>query len=110
MSRTTYQVITQGKFAPLTDEQRAALLARVDDHGVLNARFTEEGTVTYDRSLYAFSFRVLIPATDKDTERVVLAKAEERATATVRELGADCRDLRSVSTDLASIKIRRKGR
>lgn len=110
MSRSTYQVITSGRFAPLDDEQRAALVAQADDHGVLSARFTEEGTITYDLPPYAFTFRVLIPVGEDDTERLVLSKAEELATAAVRELGADCRDLRSRSSDLAAIKIRRTGR
>ncbi|MET9660190.1 DUF6204 family protein [Streptomyces sp. NPDC006510] len=106
MSRSTYQVITQGRFAPLDDEQRAALIAQADDHGVLTARFTEEGTITYDLPLYAFAFRVLIPVGEDDTERLVLSKAEELATAAVRELGAGCQDLRSRSSDLARIKVR----
>ncbi|MEV7171536.1 DUF6204 family protein [Streptomyces sp. NPDC093224] len=109
-SSTTYQVLTRGKFAPLDEEQRASLLAQVDDHGVLSARFTEEGTVNYERGLHGFTFRVLIPATDDDTEELVLSQAEELAVAAVARLGAGCLDLKSVSTDLASIKIKRKGR
>lgn len=108
MSRSTYQVITRGRFAPLDDEQRAALVAQADDHGVLSARFTEEGTVTYELPPHTFTFRVLIPVGDDDTERLVLSKAEELATAAVRRLGADCQDLRSRSSDLAAIKIRRR--
>ncbi|WP_103534495.1 DUF6204 family protein [Streptomyces sp. SM11] len=109
-SDTTYQVLTRGKFAPLDEEQRASLLAQADEHGVLSARFTDVGTVAYERGLHGFTFRVLIPATDDDTEELVLAQAEELATTAVRKLGADCVELKSVSTDLASIKIKRKGR
>ncbi|MDJ0380468.1 DUF6204 family protein [Streptomyces sp. G-G2] len=110
ISSTTYQVLTRGKFAPLDEEQRASLLAQVDAHGVLSARFTAEGTVAYERGLHGFTFRVLIPASDDDTEELVLAQAEELAEAAVGRLGAECVELKSVSTDLASIKIKRKGR
>ncbi|GAA2710196.1 MULTISPECIES: DUF6204 family protein [Streptomyces] len=110
MSSTTYQVLTQGRFADLDDAQRAALVAKAGEHDVFSARFTEEGTVTYERHLRGFTFRVLVPADEEDTEAVVHAKAEELATAAVRGLGAGCRDLRSTSTDMASIKIKRKGR
>ncbi|MEV4844839.1 DUF6204 family protein [Micromonospora matsumotoense] len=108
MAGKTYQVIVRGKFAPLGDEQRAALLARADEHEVFQARFTEEGTVTYERSLLAFTFRCLIPATGEDAEAVVIGRAEALAAAAIAELGAGHRDLRSVSTDLDNIKIRHR--
>ncbi|MEV0328196.1 DUF6204 family protein [Micromonospora echinospora] len=110
MTRKTYQVIVRGTFAPLDEEQRAALLAEADEHDVFGARFTEEGTVTYERSLLTFTFRCVVPATDEDEEAVVIGRAEALAAAAVRGLGADHRDLTSVSTDLDSIKIRRRGR
>ncbi|MFE0589846.1 DUF6204 family protein [Micromonospora echinospora] len=109
-ARKTYQVIVRGKFAPLDGEQRAALLAVADQHDVFGARFTEEGTVTYERSLLTFTFRCVVPATEEDGEAVVTGRAEALAAAAVRELGAECRDLTSVSTDLDSIRIRRRGR
>ena len=78
---------------------------------MFRARFTEEGTVTYVRSLLtSFTFRCVVPATEGDKEEVVIGKAEALAAAAVRGLGADYRDLTSVSTDLDSIKIRQRGR
>ncbi|MFJ9844312.1 DUF6204 family protein [Kitasatospora sp. NPDC101155] len=76
MSGTTYQVITHGNFAELTDEQRASLVAQAGEHDLFKARFTEEGTVTYEPALLTFTFRVLIPATADDTEDLVLGRAE----------------------------------
>ncbi|RGC67874.1 hypothetical protein C5N14_16830 [Micromonospora sp. MW-13] len=110
MTSKAYQVIVRGRFAPLDDEQRAALLARADEHDVFAARFTEEGTVTYERSLLTFTFRCVVPATAEDREDVVIGRAERLAAAAVRGLGADHRDLSSVSTDLDSIKVRQRGR
>jgi hypothetical protein len=106
MARKTYQVIVRGKFAPLDDEQRPALLAKADEHDVFRAKFTEEGTVTYERSLLAFTFRCVVPATEEDKEAVVIGKAEALPAAAGLGLGADYRDLKSVSTDLDNIKIR----
>jgi hypothetical protein len=110
MSGTTYQVITHGKFADLTDEQRASLVAQAGEHDLFKARFTEEGTVTYEPALLTFTFRVLIPATEDDTEDLVLGRAEKLAAAAIHELRGEYRDLRSVSTDLSKIKVKRKGR
>jgi len=108
MTRKNYQVIVRGRFAPLDDGQRSALLARADEHDVLQARFTEQGTVTYERSLLGFTFRCLVPATEEDESAQVIGRAETLAAAAVRALGAEHRDLRSVSTDLDSIRIRRR--
>ncbi|GAA2037861.1 DUF6204 family protein [Catenulispora yoronensis] len=113
MSPKTYQVITHGKFDVLTDEQRAALIAQADDHDLYKARFTEEGTVTYEPALLTFTFRCLVPATEETGEADVadvLSKAEHLAAAAIAELGGTCGDLRSAATDLSGIKIKRKGR
>ncbi|MET7751168.1 DUF6204 family protein [Micromonospora sp. NPDC005367] len=109
MARKTYRVIVRGKFAPLDDEQRAALLTKADEHDVFRAKFTEDGTVTYERSLIGFTFRCVVPATEEEKEAAVIGRAEAPAAAAVRRLGADLRDLTSVSTDLDNIKICRRG-
>ncbi|MGW0364702.1 DUF6204 family protein [Streptomyces sp. NPDC002990] len=41
-----------------------------EDHGVLSARFTEDGTLTYESGLHGFTFRLLVPASDPTTARV----------------------------------------
>ncbi|MDT0529860.1 DUF6204 family protein [Micromonospora sp. DSM 115977] len=111
MTRKTYQVIVRGKFASLSHEQRAALLAKADEHDVFRAGFTEEGTVTYERSLLSsFTFRCVVRASEDDEEEVVIGRAEALAAAAVRGLGVGYRDLTSVSTDLDSIKVRQRGR
>ncbi|MET7747751.1 hypothetical protein [Micromonospora sp. NPDC005367] len=48
------------------------------------------------------------PATASAREAVVIGKAEALAAAAVRGLGADYCDLKSVSTDVDNIKIRRR--
>ncbi|MEU8025202.1 DUF6204 family protein [Micromonospora haikouensis] len=110
MADKAYQVIVRGRFAPLDAGQRAALLARADEHEVFAARFTEEGTVTYERSLLGFTFRCVVRATAEDAAEVVTGRAEALAASAVRGLGADHGDLTSVATDLDSIKVRPRGR
>ncbi|MFF5026140.1 DUF6204 family protein [Streptomyces collinus] len=110
MPRKSYQVIVYGKFAPLDDDQRAKLLAVADQHDLFHSKFTEEGTVTYERTLLTFTFRCAVKADAEDKTEKVVAGVEELATAAVRDLGADVRDLRSVCTDLETIKIKRRGR
>lgn len=107
MTHTTYRVLTHGRFGPLTGEQRAALIARAGEHGLLAARFTGEGTVTYDPSLLSFTFRCVV---DAEGEPGALGAAEERATAAVAALGGTCAGLRSTATDMSAVKINRKGR
>ncbi|MFE4643489.1 DUF6204 family protein, partial [Streptomyces sp. NPDC056730] len=44
----TYRVIVRGTWDGLTDDDRARLLADVDQHGLAQMRFTPEGSLTYD--------------------------------------------------------------
>lgn len=110
MSEKKYQVIVRGTFETLDDSQRQHLLDHAAEHELLTARFTEEGTVTYELPPRTFTFRCLIPAGTAEEEDTVLARAEEQAAAAVRGLGVEGRDLKSVSTDLESIKIRPRRR
>ena len=66
-----YRVTVRGQFDGLTDDQRHRLLADADVHDTVTAgRFTEEGTVTYQRDLVGFTFRYIVaaagPAGDSD--------------------------------------------
>lgn len=110
MSDKTYRVITHGRFGALTDEQRAALIARAGDHDLYSAQFTAKGTVTYEPALLAFTFRCVVPATGETRESEVLREAESLAATAIGELGGTFTDLRSSATDQSAIKIKRKGR
>jgi hypothetical protein len=58
-----YRVTVRGQFDRLTDEQRQRLLVDADAHDTVTAgRFTEEGTVTYQRDLVGFTFRYIVHA------------------------------------------------
>ncbi|MFE0254015.1 DUF6204 family protein [Streptomyces sp. NPDC059010] len=107
--RHTYRVIVRGTWEGLTDAARARLLAEAAEHGLTSMRFTEEGSLSYEPSpLKHFSMRYVVVSDAADGEEMAGALAEERAEATLRELGYGFRDLRSTVTDLDTMKINRK--
>ncbi|MBC9713365.1 hypothetical protein H9Y04_12370 [Streptomyces sp. TRM66268-LWL] len=106
----TYRVIVRGAFEDLGDETRARLLAEVDEHGMTAMRFSEEGSLAYDRTLKHFSFRYVAVSDSEDGEEMAGAIAEDRAEGALRELGTGHGALKSTVTDMDTMKINRKGR
>ena len=100
-----YRVTVRGWFDGLTSDQRAALLAVAPEHDVVSVgAFTEAGTLTYERSLHTFTFRVQLRETDEDApEALALERATEMATAEVEALGAAHRNVRATATDMGSM-------
>jgi hypothetical protein len=75
-----YRVTVRGQFDRLSDEQRQVLLAAADAHDTVTAgRFTEEGTVTYQRDLVGFTFRYIVHAAGPDGEGDAAIEGELRA-------------------------------
>ncbi|MFB7914306.1 DUF6204 family protein [Streptomyces sp. NPDC056061] len=105
----TYRVIVRGTWDGLTDEARARLLSEVDEHGLSAMRFTEEGSLAYDRVLKHFSFRFAVVSDAADGEEMASAIAEDRAEALLKKLGCGHGELRSTATDMDTMKINRKG-
>lgn len=68
----------RGQFGPLDEETRTRLLAEAEAHDHMHARFTKDGTFTYDAKLQAFSFRFEVRVNDDEDPEVV---ASERANA-----------------------------
>ena len=60
MAQRTYRVTVRGRFDGLDDATRARLLSEAAEHDVLVARFTDDGTLTYDQRLDAFQHRVVV--------------------------------------------------
>ncbi|HEY9556694.1 MAG TPA: DUF6204 family protein [Acidimicrobiales bacterium] len=99
-----FRVTVRGWFDGLDDERRAALLAVADDHDVVSVgAYTEAGTLTYERSLHTFTFRVQLRAEGDDAEAEVLERATALATDRLADLGAGHRDVRANAKDMASI-------
>ncbi len=109
MSDHIYRVIARGQFENLEENTRAALLAVVDKHDLLNAQFSDEGTLTYDRALRSFTFRCAVrAAADGDGPDEAAMLGEDKAAATLRAMGCGFRDLRTTSTDMEKVKVRRR--
>ncbi|MFD6338225.1 DUF6204 family protein [Streptomyces sp. NPDC060131] len=106
----TYRVIVRGTWDGLADDDRARLLADVDQHGLAQMRFTPEGSLTYDAALKHFSYRFVVVSDAADGEEMAGALAEDRAETALRALGCGHRELRSTVTDMDTMKINRKGR
>lgn len=104
----TYRVLVRGRFTDLDAAGRARLLAAADEHDMLNGGFSEEGTLTYDRALDFFSFRVQLRAEVEPTDRAVCDRGLALAARAVEAFGVDFRDLRASATDQDQIKVRRR--
>jgi hypothetical protein len=104
----TYRVLVRGRFTGLDDAGRARLLAVADRHDLLGGGFSAAGSLSYDRALDFFSFRVELRAEVEATDRAVCDRGLVLAARAVEELGVDFRDMRASATDLDLIKVRRR--
>ncbi|MFE0648250.1 DUF6204 family protein [Streptomyces sp. NPDC059534] len=104
----TYRVIVRGTFDGLSEESRTRLLAEADAHGLTAMQFTDEGSLTYDRTLKHFSYRLVVVSDAADGDEMAGALAEDRVETALKELGHGYRGLRSTVTDLDTMKINYK--
>jgi hypothetical protein len=68
MATKVHRVVVRGHFDALTDEQRAALLAEIDDHDIFKAAYTEWGSFTYEKNLVWFNLRYEVRTEDEDAD------------------------------------------
>ncbi|MEU4931167.1 DUF6204 family protein [Streptomyces yokosukanensis] len=111
MSTRTFRITVRGAFDGLTDAQRATLLAEAAEHDVLRARFTPEGTLTYDIAARpAFVFR--FSATGEEEEEILEAteQAEASAQAWLTGHGYGFKNLRSTAEDLSQAPMGKRQR
>jgi hypothetical protein len=114
-----FRVLVRGRFGPLDADARARLLAEADRHTVAESAFTETGTLTYDRTLSSFGFRIQVrvraddDAEDAAAEAEAVALGERAACAELDRLGAGAaggdRDLRTTASDMAAVWARQGG-
>jgi hypothetical protein len=109
VAERTYRVIVRGRFDGLDELLRARLLSQAADHDVLTARFTDEGTLTYDRRIDAFQHRVVVRVDAGPGEHeVALTAGELAAVQYLEDAGLGYRDLRARATCLDDVKVRRR--
>jgi Family of unknown function (DUF6204) len=109
MAQRTYRVIVRGRFDGLDDATRSRLRAEAAEHDLLTARFTDEGTLTYDTRLDAFQHRVVVRVDEgPDEQDVALTAAELAAVEHLDAAGLGHRDLRLTATCTDDVKARRR--
>lgn len=95
-----YRVLVRGRFDRLDGDARARLLAEADEHTVA---FTDTGTLTYDRALTSFGFRIQVRARGDDSEARAAEQGKHAARAALDHRGVGYRDLRSTTSDMAAV-------
>jgi hypothetical protein len=79
MAQRTYRVTVRDRFDDLDDAARDRLRREAAEHDVLVARFTDEGTLTYDQRIDAFQHRVVVRVDEGPGEDDVARTAGELA-------------------------------
>ena len=104
MAIAVHRVVVRGQFADLTDDQRAALLAELDEHDIFRSSFTERGTFTYDDRLVSFNLRYEVrQEADGDPPEDPAELGLARARATLAEWGIGAKHLRATAADMAAM-------
>ncbi|WP_091671189.1 DUF6204 family protein [Amycolatopsis marina] len=107
MTASEFRVLVRGRFDAPDQETRAELVAAADDHDLLRAAFTEDGTLTYERSLNGFTFRCTVTASGERAEEDARVEGELKAAEVLDNAGWPYRGLGSSATNMDDIKIRR---
>jgi hypothetical protein len=102
-----FRVFVRGAFADLEPDVRTRLLAEVEQHHAIDhARFTPEGSMTYEKNLAGFTFRYELRSSGDDPEGDVLARAIADAEARLAADGITYRRLRASASDMADVWTR----
>jgi hypothetical protein len=110
MPLTIFRTTVKGRFADLDEAGRARLTAELAAHEVLVAGgYTEAGSLTYDRALDFFRYRVQVRAEGDEAEDEAMERALEMALAELDRLGVGHRDLDVTAVDMASMWRRTGG-
>lgn len=106
-----YRTTVKGRFAALDDAARSRLTAELSDHDVVVAGgYHESGSLTYDRALDFFRYRVQLRADGDDPERDAVEQATAMAEAELARLAVGHRDLQVTTTDMAAMWDASRGR
>lgn len=106
----TYRVTIRGRFVELPEPARSRLRAAAGEHGVLSARYTAEGTVTYGSELrgLVFRFETSLDEDVADPHRQAETEGRHTVRAWAERHGVAVADDHTDVTCLDDIKIRRR--
>ena len=109
MSRTI-RVTVRGSFGPLSERQRADLLAAGADHDFLNTTYTEQGYLAYDLPRPFFTFRFAAEVDAEDEIPDATARCELAAQAWMDERGYPVKGLTAQAVDMSQVPLGKRGR
>jgi len=98
-----FRATVRGQFDGLDEEQQAALRARADEHDILEASFSREGTFVYSPGLTWFNLRYEMRSPDEATDPEVGAQTLTQATEQLDCMGIPFKRLRVELLDMASM-------
>jgi Family of unknown function (DUF6204) len=98
-----FRATVRGQFDGLDDDQQAELRAVADDHDILDATFTREGTFVFSPALTWINLRYELRSADEDTDAEAEAAAIQLAEQRLAAMGLAAKHLRVDLMDMASI-------
>ena len=98
-----FRATVRGQFEGLDAEQESALRARADEHDILTASFTREGTFVYSPALTWFNLRYEVRHPDETTDAEVESAALVQAADRLDAMGLGYKRLRVELLDMAAI-------
>ncbi len=98
-----FRATVRGQFDGLDPEQESALRARADEHDILTASFTREGTFVYSPALTWFNLRYEVRHPDETTDAEVESAALDQAADCLSAMGVGYKRLRVDLMDMASV-------
>ncbi len=98
-----FRATVRGQFDGLDEEQQAALRARADEHDILQASFSREGTFVYSPALTWFNLRYELRSPDEATDEEVEAEAIGMAQRRMDADGFGHKHLRVDLMDMAAV-------
>lgn len=106
----TYRVIVRGEFKDLDEDQRAKLLAELDQHDLFLAGYSDVGDLSYDATLRPFTVRCKLvqPADRADQDAIDSGLLTAITLLNTAALGYQ--RLRATATCLEDVKVRRPKR
>ncbi|WP_209324511.1 DUF6204 family protein [Brevibacterium renqingii] len=108
-----FRITVRGRFTGLDAEQRRSLRAAQDEHDMLSARFSPEGTFLYTPELVNYQHRFLITSDEADrddAETLASIRAEELSAADLASRGLGGRTMNVSAVCVEEVKVRPRTR
>jgi hypothetical protein len=98
-----FRATVRGQFDGLDEDRQAALRAEADEHDLLTASFTREGTFVYSPALTWFNLRYELRTPDEASDAEAAVEVLAQATDRLERLAVGHKHLRVELLDMASM-------